>query len=143
LILQTVAVRWHSFRSSLAIDDSAFVTIGDNVAIGTNVQFITTNHSTDVAERLQGCMYARSITVSSACWIGARVTLLPGATVGYGCTIGAGAVVGGNIPEYSVAVGVPARVVKRVFPTLPASVPAVMPEIGESQFSQDEKGDVE
>lgn len=74
-------------------------------------------------------MYAHPITIGSACWIGARATILPGATVGYGSTIGAGAVVSGNIPEYSVAVGVPARVVKLVFPTLPPSSAASVLEI--------------
>ena len=62
-------------------------------------------------------MYTRPIVVEDACWIGARVTILPGAVIRYGCTIGAGAVVSGEIPEYSVAVGVPARPVKRVSPT--------------------------
>ncbi|KAG6360836.1 hypothetical protein INS49_011903 [Diaporthe citri] len=92
-------------NTGLAIDDSAFVTIGDDVLIGPGVNFITINHSTEVALRLQGVMYAKPITIGSACWIGARVTILPGATIGYGCTVGAGAVVSGSIPEYSVAVG--------------------------------------
>jgi acetyltransferase-like isoleucine patch superfamily enzyme len=101
---------------SLALDDSGFITIGDNVLIGPDVHFITINHPTDVEERLKGVMYTRPIVVESACWIGARATLLPGAHVGYGCTIGAGAVVHGEIPDYSVAAGVPAKVVRRVFP---------------------------
>lgn len=102
---------------SLKIDDSAFVTIGDNVIIGPDVQLITINHSTNVEQRLGDVMYARPINIGDACWIGARVTILPGASIGQGCTIGAGAVVvSGHIPEYSVAVGVPARVVKRVSP---------------------------
>ena len=94
------------------------MTIGDNVTIGPNVHFITTNHSTDVTQRLNGVMYACPITIGSACWIGARATILPGVTIGYGCTIGAAAVVSGHIPEYSVAVGVPARVVRRVSPVV-------------------------
>lgn len=101
---------------SLAIDDSAFVTIGDNVIMGPDVHLITINHSTNVEQRLKDVMYARAISIGNACWIGARVTILPGASIEQGCTIGAGAVVSGHIPEYSVAVGVPARVVKRVTP---------------------------
>ena len=95
------------------------------MAIGPDVRMVTVNHPTDVAERLRGVMYARPITIGSACWIGARATILPGATIGYGFTIGAGAVVSGDIPEYSVAVGVPARVIKRVFPKQSASTAAV------------------
>ena len=118
------------------------MTIGDDVIIGPDVRFITINHPTDVTQRLQDVMYAHPITIGSACWIGARATVLPGATVGYGSTIGAGAVVSGNIPEYSVAVGVPARVVKRVFPTLPASTAASALKISATYSPQDEKDGV-
>lgn len=107
-----------------SIDDSALVTIGDDVTIGPDVCLITINHATDVAQRLHGVMYARPITIGSACWIGCGAMILPGAKVGYGCTIGAGAVVRGTIPDYSVAVGNPARVVKRVFPSESASTTA-------------------
>ncbi|KZM20611.1 acetyltransferase [Ascochyta rabiei] len=98
----------------LSIDDSAFVTIGKNVLVGPNVHFITVNHPTDVAARNRGGMFALPITVGNDCWIGARVTLLPGARIGDGCTIGAAAVVSGKIPAYSVAVGAPARVIHSV-----------------------------
>lgn len=112
------------------------MTIGDDVTIGPDVRFITINHPTDVTQRLQDVMYTRPITIGSACWIGARATILPGATVGYGTTIGAGAVVSGNLPEYSVAVGVPARVVKRVFPASTAASTV------DTRSPQDEKDDV-
>lgn len=45
-------------------------------------------------------------------WIGDRVTVLPGVHIGNGCIIAAGAVVTKDVPEYTVAAGVPARVVK-------------------------------
>ena len=45
-------------------------------------------------------------------WIGGRVIILPGVTIGHGSIIGAGAVVTRDIPPYSVAVGVPAKVVR-------------------------------
>lgn len=60
--------------------------------------------------------YAQPIVIGDDCWLGANVTVLPGVTIGRGCTIGAGAVVSSDIPEYSVAVGVPAKVVKKVDP---------------------------
>ena len=119
------------------------MTIGDDVVIGPNVHFITINHPTDVAERIKGGMHAHPITVGSGCWIGARATILPGATIGYGCTIGACAVVSGYIPEYSVAVGVPARVVKRVFPALPASTAGSTLETCEVRRPQEEIHDAE
>ena len=45
-------------------------------------------------------------------WIGDNVIILPGANIGEGSTIGANAVVASNVPAYSIAVGIPARVVK-------------------------------
>jgi acetyltransferase-like isoleucine patch superfamily enzyme len=54
----------------------------------------------------------KGIVVGDDCWIGAKVTFLDGAHVGKGSVIAAGAVVRGEIPPYSIAVGVPARVIK-------------------------------
>ena len=50
--------------------------------------------------------------VGEGSWIGARVTLLPGVKIGRYCVIGAGAVVTKDIPDYAVAAGVPARVIR-------------------------------
>jgi maltose O-acetyltransferase len=47
-------------------------------------------------------------------WIGANVTILPGVTIGNNVVIGAGAVVTKDIPDNSLAVGVPARVIKEI-----------------------------
>lgn len=57
----------------------------------------------------------RPITIGSDVWIGADVIILPGVTIGHGAIVGAGAVVSRNVPPYAVAVGNPARVVKRRF----------------------------
>jgi acetyltransferase-like isoleucine patch superfamily enzyme len=54
------------------------------------------------------------LDLGSNCWLGARVTLLDGVTVGEHTTLGAGAVVTSDIPANSIAVGVPARVVKQL-----------------------------
>ena len=50
--------------------------------------------------------------IEDDCWLGHGVTVLDGVTIGKGSVIGAGAVVTKNIPPYSVALGVPAKVVK-------------------------------
>ena len=127
------------FCDRISIDDSALVTIGDNVSIGPGVQLITLNHPTDVELRLTGVMYALPISIGNACWIGSRATILPGASIGQGCTIGACAVVSGHIPEYSVAVGNPARVVKRVFPVPKDTESTNRTETGAEQSALDEK----
>lgn len=54
------------------------------------------------------------LEIGSDCWLGARVTVLDGASVGDRCVLGAGAVVTHAIPKNSLAVGVPAKVVGAV-----------------------------
>jgi acetyltransferase-like isoleucine patch superfamily enzyme len=49
------------------------------------------------------------VVIGSDVWIGSRAIILPGVNIGHGAVIGAGAVVTGDIMDYSVAVGVPAR----------------------------------
>ena len=55
----------------------------------------------------------RDITIGRNTWIGARVIVVAGVSIGDGCIVGAGSVVTQSIPPDSVAVGVPARVVKK------------------------------
>jgi Acetyltransferase (isoleucine patch superfamily) len=52
------------------------------------------------------------IVIEDDVWIGANATILPGVKVGRGSVIGAGSVVNKDIPEYSLAVGVPAKVIR-------------------------------
>jgi acetyltransferase-like isoleucine patch superfamily enzyme len=54
----------------------------------------------------------KGIVIEDDCWLGHGVTVLDGVTIGKGSVIGAGAVVTKNIPPFSVAVGIPARVIK-------------------------------
>jgi len=58
---------------------------------------------------------ARDIVIGNDVWIGYEATILPGAQIGNGVIIGAKAVVGGDIPDYSVVVGNPGRVIKKRF----------------------------
>jgi acetyltransferase-like isoleucine patch superfamily enzyme len=53
----------------------------------------------------------RNVTVGDGCWLGARVIVVAGVSLGAGCIVGAGAVVTHDLPPDSIAVGVPARVV--------------------------------
>lgn len=96
-------------------DISGPVVIGDNVMMGPEVVIYTTNHEhdrIDVPMIEQGIAMPRKVTIGDDVWIGRRVIILPGVTIGRGSIIGAGAVVAKDIPPYSVAVGNPARVVK-------------------------------
>ena len=90
-------------------------TIGENVMMGPEVLIYTQNHCTnrvDIPMCKQGMRDARPVTIEDDVWIGARVVILPGVTLGCGSVIGAGAVVSKDVPPYSVCVGNPARVVK-------------------------------
>jgi len=87
--------------------------IGDNVLIATSCVLIPANHKFDSLEipiNAQG-LTTRGIRIEDNVWLGARVTVLDGVTIGTGAVIGAGAVVTRNIPPFSIAVGVPARVI--------------------------------
>ena len=99
--------------------DEAPVTIGNDCFIGPNVSIYTACHSTDVEERNSRQEWALPVTIGNNVWIGGSVTILPGVTIGDGVTIGAGSVVVDDIPSNTVAVGNPARVVKKKSPTWP------------------------
>ena len=91
------------------------VVIGKNVMIGPQCWIYTQNHETsqiDIPMRLQGPQNMKPVIIGDDVWIGGRVTILPGVKIGNGVIIGAGAVVSKNIPDYAVAVGNPAIVVK-------------------------------
>jgi acetyltransferase-like isoleucine patch superfamily enzyme len=103
------AVDAYSFLGS-----SGPITIGENVIMGQHVGFHPENHDfdrVDVPIRIQATT-RKGITIEDDVWVGSNVTFLDGAYVGRGSVIGAGAVVRGAIPPYSVAVGIPARVVR-------------------------------
>ena len=94
--------------------DEAKVKFGDNVFIAPNCGFYTAAHPFDVEQRNRGLEYARPITVGDNVWIGANVCVLPGVTIGSNCVIGAGSVVNKNIPEGSLAVGNPCRIIRKI-----------------------------
>lgn len=91
------------------------VSIGKNVMMGPEVVIYTSGHRhdrTDLPMMEQGADEPRPVTIGDDVWIGRRVMIMPGVTVGDGVIIGAGAVVTKDIPDYSIAAGVPAKIVK-------------------------------
>ncbi|KAL1976719.1 hypothetical protein VTN31DRAFT_3001 [Thermomyces dupontii] len=101
---------------NLTILDCALVTIGDRVMFGPHVSILAATHETEVESRRKNIEYARPVVIGDDCWVGGHVVILPGVTIGKGCTIAAGSVVTRDIPDWSVAMGTPARVVKKVTP---------------------------
>jgi acetyltransferase-like isoleucine patch superfamily enzyme len=88
--------------------------IGNDVRIAPQVKIVAMNHVFDDPKkpiRLQD-IRTIGIKIEDDVWLGVGATILDGVTIGKGSVIGAGAVVTKSIPQYSVAVGVPAKVMK-------------------------------
>ena len=84
------------------------ITIGNNVNIGAHAKLISNNH--DVYDR--PVLVVKPVTIKDWAWIGAGSTVLPGVTVGKYAILGADSVATKDIPDYAVAVGSPAKVIK-------------------------------
>ena len=90
------------------------ITIGNDVLIGPNAVIRAANHRfSDVGQLIAAQGHdVGSIDIGDDVWIGANAVILPNVRIGKGTVIGAGSVVIGDVPDYSVAVGVPARVIR-------------------------------
>lgn len=90
------------------------ITIGQNTLIAMHCQILSSNHT--IPDRNTLIRSQTDIllptTIGQDVWLGAGVIVLGGVTIGDGCIVGAGAVVTKDLPPYSIAVGVPAKVVK-------------------------------
>lgn len=99
---------------NLVILDAAEVIFGDNVFIGPNCGFYTSEHPIDADTRNKGLESAKSIKVGNDVWIGGNVVVVGGVTIGSNTVIGAGSVVVEDIPSNCVAVGNPCRPIKKI-----------------------------
>jgi len=90
------------------------VSIGENGRIGARVSIVSANHvfkDRDVLMKDQGTI-AKGIIIEEDVWLGTGVIVLDDVTIHKGAVVGAGAIVTKDIPEYAVAVGVPAKILK-------------------------------
>jgi len=83
--------------------------IGNNVSISHYAKIHTLTHDVN-SSSFAG--KPGSVEILDDAWIGVSAIIMPGVTIGKGAVIGAGAVVTKNIPDYAIAVGVPAKVIK-------------------------------
>lgn len=127
-LLAAKTARPGSHDSTIVIGDNVFIgefnniratgghiVIGNYCNISQNCSFIASNHSVskDSPIALQEWDYSKTgIVLNDDVWIGANSVILPGVEIGKGAVIGAGAVVTKNIPEYAIAVGNPAKVIR-------------------------------
>jgi maltose O-acetyltransferase len=92
--------------------DVAPITIGADVQVGPNVQFLTATHPVEAAARRAKWESAKPITIGDNVWLGGGVIILPGVSIGENAVVGAGAVVTKDMPANVVVVGNPARVIR-------------------------------
>ncbi len=88
------------------------VEIGENTLIAMHTCIISSNHTVpgkNTLIRSQGDILL-PVKIGNDVWIGAGVKILGGVTIGDGCVVGAGAVVTKDLPPYSIAMGIPAKI---------------------------------
>lgn len=91
------------------------IKIGSDVIMAPDVVLMATSHKisdVEIPMNLQGEEEERPIEIGDDVWIGTRVIVLPGVTIGSHSIIGAGSVVTKSFPEFSVIAGVPAKVIR-------------------------------
>lgn len=97
------------------LDGNGGIEIGKNSLLGNKAELISGNHIFDDPKtpiKLQGTKLGR-VTIGEDVWLSTHVIVLPGVTIGDGSVIGAGSVVTKDIPSYSVAAGVPAKIIRK------------------------------
>jgi maltose O-acetyltransferase len=102
------------FSVDCFLDLSGTITIGDGVTFGPQVMVITGAHKLGTAERRAGRLSPEAVVIGRGAWLGARVTVLPGVTIGEGAVVAAGAVVTQDVPPHTLAAGVPATSKRRL-----------------------------
>ena len=94
--------------------DVAKVKIGDNCQMAPNVAIYTAGHPIHPYSRNSLYEYGKEITIGDNVWIGGNTIVCPGVHIGDNVVIGAGSVVTKDIPSWSVAVGNPCRVIRKI-----------------------------
>jgi acetyltransferase-like isoleucine patch superfamily enzyme len=127
---------WIQVLRSDGGDDTPKLIIGNNVGIGMNStisvarkvvieEFVFTARNVYISDHgheyrdtrkpiaVQGIADIREVVIGARTWLGQNVVVLPGVKIGKHCVIGANSVVNKDIPDFSIAAGVPARVIRR------------------------------
>ena len=101
------------FNVNCVVLDVMAVKLGSNVFCGPGVHIYTATHPLN-AELRRTKENAQPVSIGDDCWIGGGAIICPGVTIGDRCVIGAGSVVTKDIPDDSLAVGNPAKVIRKI-----------------------------
>jgi maltose O-acetyltransferase len=93
----------------VTFDDTASILLEDNVVIAFESVIVTGSHELGDGRRRAGSALPAPVRIGSGSWLGARVIVLPGVTIGPGCVIAAGSVVASECAEHVLYAGTPAR----------------------------------
>lgn len=107
--------QWAGVGRFAYLDGYGGIEIGKNSLLGNHVEILSASHVFDdpwMPIKFQEAKFGK-VRIGEDVWIGSHAVVLFGVTIGDGAVIGSGAVVNKDIPSYSVAVGVPAKVVKK------------------------------
>ena len=89
--------------------------MGNDVVMGPDVVLLSSAHAfeaTDIPVNQQGALPRQPIVIGNDVWIGTRVIVLPGVTIGDKAIIGAGSVVTKTVPPWAIVAGNPARLIR-------------------------------
>ncbi len=98
------------------------IEIGNYTILGPEVHIYTANHPVKTEDRivkkdngeLTFTNFSRPVKIGEKCWIGGRSTILPGVTIGDNVVIGTGSLVNKDIPDNCLAVGSPAKIIRKL-----------------------------
>lgn len=108
-----------SIAGGCVLSAASSIRVGHKVLFARNVYVADHMHAFDkpnVAILDQGITRVKPVEICDGAWLGENVVIGPGVRVGRGAVVGANAVVLDDVPDYSVAVGAPARVVRSMMP---------------------------
>jgi maltose O-acetyltransferase len=99
-------------NSGIVVLDGGGVTIGDHVLIGPGTQLYTVGHPLDYRRRRDWEANLAGIVIEDDVWLGGGVIVQPGVRIGARTVVGSGSVVTADLPPDSLAMGLPARVIR-------------------------------